>query len=98
MTEDRVKNLMCSGFRKFESYPEDTQKLKDGMYVTQGNIVSSFNFDLDYDLYPRFPTPILASSFKSIVSNFEFDLDYDLYPRFPSPYSCELVQVNCFAL
>lgn len=31
MSEERVKNLMCSGFRKFEAYPEETQKLKEGM-------------------------------------------------------------------
>jgi len=33
VTEERVKNLMCSGFRKFESYPVDTQNLKEGLVV-----------------------------------------------------------------
>ena len=32
MQEERVKNLMCSGFRKFEAYPEETQALKDGLF------------------------------------------------------------------
>ena len=31
MDEERVKKLMCSGFRKFEAYPEKTRKLKDGI-------------------------------------------------------------------
>ena len=33
VTEERVKSLMCSGFRKFESYPMDTQNLKEGFQL-----------------------------------------------------------------
>ena len=41
ISEERVKKLMCSGFKKFESYPEQTQKLKDGgcVFRSDGGLV-----------------------------------------------------------
>lgn len=33
MKEERVKNLMCSGFKKFESFSTETQQLKSGIQL-----------------------------------------------------------------
>ena len=30
---DRVENLMCGGFKKFDSYPEETRSLKQGEII-----------------------------------------------------------------
>lgn len=30
VSEERVKNLMCGGFKKFDAYPRKTQLLKEG--------------------------------------------------------------------